>query len=533
MPLRTTRRNLACVLTLALCLFNSTLATAFVVHAAPKPNVEGEVAVIDSLVVNEQKQDSATPEDVAIIRAGTTTPIGVQLGDKLFKDDEIITGELDQVTLRFVDVQNGELNLVYVDNKSRVAIHSACLKSGRILAWVGINFRFCVGNTNLAVNGTQFVVEAENPEQPKVTVLEGEVALKPRELTVAVAVAPASGEAAAPEPPKIKAKEEAVITPSGVAKTILTEPTGQSVIDYWSKKMIKADPKQPSGPQKLFKNYKSKEDRDNAFIKARFEAIWNNDAEALETVAKVYNDWDRGDKSTEVLQLAVKRDPNLRSKYEYQATLAEADRLSGRFASAIANANEALKINPKDSRAAYIGGRAAAQASRNSTEAGRGADLQKAKQFYAIAAQNTSNESASEKAVIEQELNEVIKETADHYKHVAIAYGNPLDCTENDLETVFSGTINLPELKSKGLDVSGRARMYFVGNQFKLVSENGKVYTGSFRTLLTSRDTAVALRFDGPSVGNQSGVTVSLRGVGNCNRLRLQSLQFGNIMMTR
>lgn len=534
LPPRNIRRNLVWMFILALSLFHSTLATAFAVPAGAKlgPSVDGEVAVIDSLVVNEQKQDSATPEDVALVRAGTTTPIGVQVGDKLFKGDEIITSDLDQVTLRFVDVQNGELNLVYVDNKTRVVISSACLKSGRILAWVGINFRFCIGNTNLAVNGTQFVVEAVNPEEPKVTVLEGEVVLKPRELTVSVGVVPATAEAAAPEPPKIKAKEEAIITPSGVAKTTISQPTGQAVIDYWSRKMIKADPKPAPGPAKLFKNYKSKEERDEAFIKARYEAIWNNDATALETVAKVYNDWDRGDKATEVLQLAEKREPSLRSKHDFQTTLAEADRLSGRFDAAIARANEALKIKPDDDRAAYVGAKAAVQAARHdmSGQPVYG-DLTAARQFYSIALKNTADESRVEKQAIEQELNEVIKQNADRYKQVAAGYDDSLNCKDDDSGLAFYGTVNLPELKPKGIDVSGRARLYLVGNQFKLVSRGSEVYTGSFSTTTTGSYTAVALRFDNPSGGNRNGVTVSLRGEGSCNRLRLKTSNLGGITM--
>jgi len=205
--------------------------------------------------------------------------------------------------------------------------------------------------------------------------------------------------------------------------------------------------------------------------------------------------------------------------------------LTGRYASAVRNAKEALKIKPDDPRAAYTGGRAAEQVSRASTEAGRGADLNEARQFYTIAFQNTAAESATEKQTIEQELNGVIKLNAERYKQVAVGYDDPLNCKDDDAGLAFGGTINLPELKSKGIDVSGPARLYFVGNQFKLVPRGGEVYTGTFSTTTTGRYTAVALRFDSPSVGNQTGVTVSLRGMGNCDRLRLQSSKFGGINM--
>lgn len=533
MPLRRTRGYVARALALTLFLFNSSLSNASAVSKpAPAPRVEdSEVAVIDSLVVNEQKQDSATPTDIALIRAGTTTPIGVAVGDKLFKGDELITSELDQVTLRFVDVQNGELNLVYVDNNSKLVISSACLKSGRILAWVGINFKFCIGNTNLAVNGTQFVVDAENPAEPKVTVLEGEVTLKPRELpSTEAGVAAPTAEVAATDPPKVKAKEEAVLTPTGIAKRDISEPTGQAVIDYWSRKMIKADPEKTSDSERLYKNFQTKDERDSAFMAARFNALWNNDAAALETIGKVYNDWNRGDKATEVLQLAVNRDPSLKTKNEFQTTLAETDLLSGRFDAAMARANEALKTKPNDDRAAYIGAKAAIRASNNPNSAAQSADLDTARRLYAIALQN--NDSAVKKSVIERELNDVIKVNAGRVRQVASGYDDPLNCADDDSAVVFSGNINLPELKSKGLKVSGRGNLYLVGNQFKLTSQDGNIYTGTLSTTTTGRYTAVALRFDSPSVGYQSGITVSLRGQGNCDSLRLLNAKFGSINMT-
>jgi tetratricopeptide (TPR) repeat protein len=531
MPLRRTRRNVARVLALALCLFDSTLLAARADSPAPRVQ-DGEVAVIDSLVVNEQKQDSATPADITLIRSGTTTPLGVAVGDKLFKGDELITSELDQVTLRFVNVPNGELNLVYVDNNSKLVISSACLKSGRILAWVGINFRFCIGNTNLAVNGTQFVVEAENPAEAKVTVLEGEVTLKPQVINAIEGYVEAPATAAlATEPSKIKAKEEAVLTPTGIAKKEISAPTGQTVIDYWSRKMIKADPKQASDSPQLYKSFKNKEERDSAFIAARFDALWNSNAAALETIGKVYNDWERGDKATEVLQLAANRDPSLRTKSEFQATLAEADLLSGRYDTAIARADEILKTKPNDDRAAYIGAKAATQASRQSDGGGGGANLEIARRLYAIALQNAA-ESAVQKGAIERELNDVIKVNANRVKQVAAGYVAPLKCADDDSAVVFSGSINLPELRSRGFNISGRGELYLMGNQFKLTSQGGKIYTGTLSTTTTGRYTAVALRFDSPSGENKNGITVSLRGQGNCNSLRLLSSRLGSMSMT-
>ena len=169
------------------------------------------------------------------------------------------------------------------------------------------------------------------------------------------------------------------------------------------------------------------------------------------------------------------------------------------------------------------------QASGDSTDIRGGADLATARRLYAIALQNTSNEAAVKKGAIERELNEVIKQNAERYKQVAIGYDDPLNCTDDNSAVVFSGNIQLPELRAQGLNVSGRGRLALVGNQFKLISE-GETYTGTFSTTTTGNYTAVALRFDSPTVG-QNAVTVSLRGEGNCNRLRLQSSKRGVVTM--
>lgn len=507
------------VVSLALCMVNSSLATVPGAANVRKPRrmmgSDSAIAVIDSIVVNNEKTDSATADDIELIRADTTTPVGVQVGVELFKGDELTTKTNDQVTLRFLDVQNGELNLVYMDQESKVHISSACLKSGRFWAFVGINFQICLGNTTLGVRGTEFEVNAENPEQPKVSVLKGEVTVTQKQpaLSVISNVIRSATVVFAPHPEKILAKEEATITSTGIAKTEIPEPTGKSLLNYWSLKMIKADPvKKEAELPKPYQNYQSKEEREREFIEARFQAVWNNDAKSLATLGKVYNDWDRGDKAAQSLQRAAAKDPSLKSSYEFQTNLGEADRLLGRYASAQIHADEALRINPNYGPAAYMKGRAAVDSFRVSNKV---SDLDVARQALSQAVRLSPPE-AGVKNRVEGELNQVLKENGERSKQV-ITWGNLRECWGSEEPISYSGTINLPELRSKGLEISGPGTLYLLGNQFKLIT-GSELYTGTLIITQTGNSSRAALRFDTP---NKEGATVSLRGRGNCDDLHL------------
>ncbi len=123
LPNRLLSLFLVCV---CLTLLTSRLSVASE-HQPRRAPSEDVIAVIDSMVVNGLKSDTATPSDIELLRAGASTPEAtVGVGNELRVGDKISTKEDDQLVLRIPNSETGTDDLVFLDPQSEVGIGSVC-----------------------------------------------------------------------------------------------------------------------------------------------------------------------------------------------------------------------------------------------------------------------------------------------------------------------------------------------------------------------------------------------------------------------
>ncbi len=97
--------------------------------------------------------------------------------------------------------------------------------------------------------------------------------------------------------------------------------------------------------------FESVPERDRTFKDVRFRAVWNQAADAYETLGNVYCDWGEGAKGLEAYLRAGKTDPARASAPAYLAGVAEAYRLKGRLDEAEERVRRALRLDPRQALA--------------------------------------------------------------------------------------------------------------------------------------------------------------------------------------
>lgn len=524
---------------LAACL----LLNASAAPAAPEqrtPAGPDAAAVIVSLVVNGEKKISSSAQDVELIRAGTSAPAPfVEVETKLHAGDRIRTKQGDQVELRYPKAPDGKENVVYLDSETEVEIGSLCVRSGRVLAWVGVNFKICVGNTNLGVRGTEFEVHYREDEALKVAVFDGQVELKPADPAKPLVARRGQNNAAAPaatpapagqndNPIVVAEKMELVVTPEDNGQRVESKPLrqdeGEARINYWSGVIIKADA--PGAADKAFLNYTDPAVRNREFAEARFKALWEDDAASRETLGKVYNDWDEGHKASQELSLAAQKNPTLLRTAHFRTNLGEAARLNGDFATALSNLDTALRIGTRDTQAAYLKGKVFLDQYEH--KPAETAFLEEAITNLKRADRVDTAGTALNRGKVQEELNESVRKIVADFQSQRNDWvsGEKWWCQKDAAgSAIYTGQVKFdsPELRELGLNVSGSSVIQINGNQFTLTS-GGKTITGRIFGKTTGTYTTVFMVIDNPRGASHPPVTLFFQDLGSCGRLKLKSV---------
>jgi hypothetical protein len=504
-----------------------TLGSAPQASLSPTPE-STVIALIDSIVVNGVKADTASSSDIELSRAGAVSPEPtVNVGTKLMAGDKIKTRDQDQVVLRVPNTQAGNDDLVYLDPNSEVAIGSICAVAGRILSWAGVGFRLCTSSGTLGVEGTQFEVNiGPTPDVLTVVVFEGEVKLEPQsklQLDRKKEIRPKAVTS------QIEVQETKTISPDKALK-IKSDGTAERVdtslelriqgIDYWSEQMIKVN--KTVGVVKGFVNH-SEEKRADDFKKARREALINDSPTAYLAMAQALNDWDEGAAAKK--SLSKVKDTTVRDSIAFMVNNAEADRLQGNLAQASIQLDKAILKYPDDARAYYLKAKVSEEIILRNPEVSVAYKAEVRKNltkalFY---------DSAKGKSQINTSLAAAELEQAIHTNGSASLVEQPwlspgyewfdVDGTHALVKYAGIASVNVG-----GRSASGEAELSVIGDQFKLIVA-GQLFTGRIVGNPYGGGASFAMQFDqvravGPT---RRDVTLSVRGIKSGRGLVLQS----------
>jgi hypothetical protein len=501
-------------------------------NALPKRSTETapavtNVAVVAGIAVNETNATIASAADIELIRAGQPTSSGLEIGTSLNTGDIIRTKENDRLVLRFLSPTSPADGFVYLDPNTEVEIGSLCIRSGRLLVAIGWNFEVCFSNRTVAVKGTEFDVAVTKQGELEVAVLTGKVEITSNASTKAAALAKRVAETYSNQlvaTPVIVENQKAVTISADdkVQRKDISETDGHTLIDRWTAQMIKMEAPS-SAKDSAALNYPNNEARRRAFAEARFNAVWNQDPKSLETMGKVYNDWNQGGRATAVLNAAAQRDSSLLASPDFLTDLAEANRLSRKYDIATSYVQGALRADEKYSDAYYVMGRIELDRSVTSRSP---ADVEHARGLITKSLQAGSTQGTLNKVKAEQELDEIIQNQGKAFlanQARWVAADRWWEDKDRPVGIEYSGTTDIPELKKLGVDVSGQARLYIIGNQFKLKTAT-QLLTGTIVGVTSKGYTAVALRFDDPRFSGiaPSGINLSLQNTSSFGRLVLE-----------
>jgi tetratricopeptide (TPR) repeat protein len=466
------------------------------------------IAVIDSMVVNGLKSDTATAADIELTRAGAVTPEStVGVGNELRPGDKIRTKDDDQLVLRVPNSETGTDDVVFLDPNSEIGIGSVCALAGRVLSWAGLRFRLCTSWGTLGVEGTEFEVNISPSGELTVLVYEGKVKLDPEVKTEVALVSKAEVVPATrpqAETNDILPGAALKLKPDGTTERLeVTLATKLENVDYWSNQIIKAT-KPTAGVTKGFVNY-SGDSQVEEFKKARREALVDNRSSAYLTLGKVLNDWNDGAAAQK--SLVKVKDENLLKSADYMVNVAEADRLQGRLAAADAQLDKTVAEHPEYAAAYYLKAKVGEQKiaidpALKATEAAKiRKNLSQSLALY-------SGESHLKTTVVEADLNKTIAAsgTESLNNNPWLSAGNEFFKSAQTGVTTVAGyaSINVENKTAKGA-----AELYIVGDQFKLEIAN-QLFTGRIVGNRNAAGTSFAMQFD--NVGTVGGAVLSVTG---------------------
>jgi hypothetical protein len=500
--------------------------------------------VIESIVTNGVKSESATPSDIELLRAGASAPEAQpRVGTELMKGDWIKTKDDDQVLLRVKYGEEESDDLVLLDPNSHVNIGSVCAVAGRILAWVSSRFRLCTSWGTLGVSGTEFEVEVRPSGELTVVVYEGQVSLDQNTISVDpanptrssnAAAVPAEAPSPTPSPGAVVGEAFARVVRKetiSTGKALKIEADGRvqttdfspdkraEGIDRWSNQIIKASQK-PAHVTKGYLNY-SDDQRAEKFKQARREALLEDSSKGYLDMAQALNDWDSGAAAEKSLS-KVKEAP-VRESPEFMVNEAEAQRLQGNLSKATIQIDRAIKKHPGYAPAFYVSGKVS-ETKAATDPANKVNDLEAAKTSFRKALQNDSGKSQINAKAVEADLDKTIdilgKDALN--KGAWFSLGHQWFTRDKAKWVSYTGTASLNVADTH---LSGKAVLYIYGNQFKLKTAE-KIYTGTITGTPHSGATSFAMAFDDLSPQNQvkGDVVISVIGTKTGNGIVLQSL---------
>lgn len=168
------------------------------------PAAAEELALIDDIVVDGERSEEPTAENLSVLVAATGQAQAATRGMGLAAGDEVRTGAGVQAVLRFLDLDPEVDPLVFIDEESAYRLVDSTTVEGffgRLFASVAGLFSVITPGGRLAVEGTEFEVRIAPGGVLEVEVLEGVVALEPSAATLAPPAAEEPEEPAAPPEP--------------------------------------------------------------------------------------------------------------------------------------------------------------------------------------------------------------------------------------------------------------------------------------------------------------------------------------------
>lgn len=509
------KRSLFVILMLAcyLATTNSAIvASDLQPHPLPRLTPDDTVVVIDSMVVNGLKSDTATPADIELLRAGAAAPEAtVGVGNELRAGDRIQTKDEDQLVLRVPNAETGIDDLVFLDPNSGVGIGSICALVGRILSWAGPRFRLCTSLGTVGAEGTEFEVNITPDGELTVVVYEGKVTLDPEdksELEKAITTDPN-------KPPPQAAKAEILpdtalkLKPDGASeRTEVTAAKKLDDVNYWSGQIIKTS-KPVAAVSKGFVNFEA--DQAEEFKKARREALVDKVSTGYLTLGKVLNDWNDGAAAQK--SLTKVKDENVRNSPEYMVNVAEADRLQGRLAAADSQLERASIAHPDYAPVYYLKAKVAEQKVA-SDPVGKASEAAQIRKNLTKALSLRSGESHIKPTVVEGDLDRTIKAIGDASltKYSWLSESN--SWFHPNSEAGSSTATGNATIDIRGRRATGRAVLAISGDQFKLKVAD-EIFTGRIVGNQFSARMSFAMQFDDVRAIDKTKGDVVLSVTGN------------------
>jgi hypothetical protein len=474
--------------------------------ATPSPSATA-IAVIDSIVVNDAKQDSAPSSDIELVRAGSSAPeASVNVGTELFNGDKISTKDNDQLVLRVLPREDQSDYVLYLDPNSEVSIGSVCLGRGRFLSWVLNTLRVCTDWGTLATGGTEFEVNIDTGLD--VLVYEGQVTFEPRitrepEKKPGESLAAATSAAVASSQTASKDKSLKIMSNGQVVTPDVSLETRREGINYWSGQIIKAL-QNPAGVTKGFLNYPDNNKRAEAFKTARLEALTKEDsAKGYLDMAQVFNDWDKGAEAEK--SLSKVKDTQLKELPEFKVNDAEAERLQGKLTET--KIKSIADDFPDYAPAHYVKAKFFEDKA-SSEPANKSQNLEDAKKNFRKALQNDQGKSQINRQSVEVDLEKALAGLATEDQRTLPWLAATPSWFGRDAATEvisYSGKLTFP---LGGQKTQGDAVLTIIGDRFKLTAGE-QTFTGR----IVGSGISFAMHFDdvGATGGADENPVISLR----------------------
>lgn len=488
-----------------------TIASELQPQPSPSPTPASiSIAVIDSMVVNGLKSDSATFADIELLREGASGPEAtVAVGDKLLTGDRIRTKDGAQLVLRIPNKETGSDDLLFLDPNSEVGFGSICVLAGRVLAWAGVRFRLCTSWGTLGVEGTEFEVKITPTGEATCLANEGKVKLDPDNKSDLKLLEPAramirrlpflSGTREISPDKGLSLKLDGTMQPVDVTPAVRLQN-----IDYWSEQIIKVS-KPGADVAKAFFNY-SGDTQVEEFKKARREALVNNSSTAYFTMGKVLNDWNNGAAAQK--SFVKVKDDSLRKSPEYMVNVAEAERLQGNTAAAEAQLKKTIEEHPDFAPIYYVAAKVSEQKIANDP-VGKANEAAQIRKNLAQALVLQSGESYLKGSIVEADLDKTIQTngTESLTRYSWLAPGN--EWLGGGSQTGHIMAFGNASIQVGHRSATGRAELVAIGNQFKLKVDN-EIFTGSIVGNKNAGGISYAMQFD--NVGAIGHAVLSVTG---------------------
>lgn len=291
----------------------------------------------------------------------------------LFEGDEVSTGPATKLRILFLRGVVEEDNEILLDAGATVEVRSPdsiLLKLGRLFAQVRGYFDVGMRNTVLGAVGTEFQAEAfpESPEDGSLFTFVGDVAVysfsldevsQPGASRFDIRCLDCAGTTCSQTRSSyvVRLQVDPAVTVAPLRSVDLGEGNGMlssrdlaideawEAIEWTTKAIVETHPAIPGWGS--YPSFASEEERVRSFARARFRALWKQDAEAFETVAGVYADWQQGSRAVDALRQAARLDAGRVQDPGYLLLLGRSERLAGDLAAALSTLSRAQALGAR------------------------------------------------------------------------------------------------------------------------------------------------------------------------------------------